>query len=159
MTERNLAKELGLLATEVDSLAKSVAQAKAEAGREADRRKKADATAEQLREELRQAKRRARVSERELGRLSSGIEASTHAAVIQQHELELRLKDLQQANEQLRQEVDMKERQCRTLEANLREVLENLRNAAREAEVSKVVARPVPDEATLVEPGRDIGGW
>lgn len=159
MTERNLAKELALLATEVDSLAKSVAQARAEAAREADRRQRADATVEELREELHQAKRRARTSERELGRLSSGIEASTHAAVIQQHELETRLKDLQQANEQLRDEVERKERQCRTLEANLREVLENLRNAAQEAQVSKVVARPVPDEATLVPPSRDIGGW
>ena len=159
MSERNLAGELALLATEVDSLAKSLAQARAEAAREAERRKRADATAEQLREELAHAKQRAKVAERELGKLSAASQATKHSAQTYQHELETRLEDAQRLNEQLRQEVQRKERQRRALEANLRQVMENLRNAAQEAHAKGVVAPPVAEDATLVPPARDIGGW
>jgi chromosome segregation ATPase len=157
MTERNLAGELALLATEVDSLAKALVQAQAELAREADRRNRADTKAEQLRNELGHARRRAQAAERELGTLTAGIQASTHTAQNQQRELEVRLQQTQQANEQLRQEVQRKERQRHALEVNLREVMENLRNAAQEAQGSHVVAQP--EEATLVPSRPDQIGW
>jgi chromosome segregation ATPase len=160
MSERNLAGELALLATEVDSLAKSLAQARAEAARETERRNRAEAKAEQLREELAHAKQRAKVAERELGKLTATSKATEHSAQAYQHELETRLEDAQRVNEQLRQEVQRKERQRRALEANLRQVMENLRNAAQEAHGSAVVAPRVhAEEATVVPPTRDIGGW
>jgi chromosome segregation ATPase len=73
MTERNLAGELAMLATEVDSLAKSLVQARAELARETQRRKRADTKSEELGQELGHARRRAQTAERELGRLSAGI--------------------------------------------------------------------------------------
>jgi chromosome segregation ATPase len=157
MTERNLAGELALLATEVDSLAKALVQAQAELAREADRRNRADTKAEQLRNELGHARRRAQAAERELGTLTAGIQASAHTAQVHQRELEARLQQTQQANEQLRQEVQRKERQRHTLEVNLREVMENLRNAAQEAQSSNVVAEV--EEATLVPSRPDQIGW
>jgi chromosome segregation ATPase len=160
MTERNLAGELSLLATEVDSLAKSLVQARAELAREADRRTRADTKAEELRQELGHAKRRAQTAERGLGRLTAGIEATAHAAQGYRHELETRLEEAEQVNERLRQQVQRKERQRRALEANLREVMENLGNAAHEAQGSGVVTgAALPEEATLVPPQRSDGGW
>ena len=160
MSERNLAGELSLLATEVDSLAKSLVQARAELAREADRRTRADTKAEELRQELGRAKRRAQTAERELGKLTAGIEATAHAAQGYQRELETRLEQAEQVNERFRQEVQRKERQRRALEANLREVMENLRNAAHEAQGSGVVTgAALPEEATVVPPQRSDGGW
>jgi chromosome segregation ATPase len=160
MSERNLAKELSLLATEVDSVAKALVQANAERAREAERRNRADAKAEQLREELKHARQRAQVAERELGKLSAGVQASEHSAVVRQHELETRLEEALRSNAQLQEEVERKERQRRALEQNLRELMENLRNAAQEAHGSTVVA-PVatPEDATLVPTRQTEIGW
>jgi chromosome segregation ATPase len=160
MSERNLAGELALLATEVDSLAKSLAQARAELARETDRRNRADAKAEELRQELGHARRRAKAAERELGKLTATTKAAAHTAQGYQHELETRLEQAQQANEQLRREVQRKERERCALEVNLRELMENLRNAAQEAQSSGIVTPAVrSDEPTLVPPERSTSGW
>jgi chromosome segregation ATPase len=159
MSERNLAAELALLATEVDSLAKALVQAKAELAREADRRHRADTKAEELREQLGHARRRAKTAERELGRLTADIQATAHSTTVHERELQARLEHALQTNEQLRQELERSERQRRTLEVNLRQVMENLRNAAQEARGSGV-GNPgtEPDEETLV-PVRRSDGW
>ena len=160
MSDRNLAAELALLATEVDSLAKSLVQARAELAREQDKRNRADAKADELRQQLGHARQRAKTAERELGKLSSSVESTTHSAETYQRELETRLEEAQQTNGQLREEVQHKERQRRALEANLREVMENLRNAAQEARGPGAVTPPLrSDEATLVPPERMTGGW
>ncbi|HUK95192.1 MAG TPA: hypothetical protein VLU96_09075 [Gaiellaceae bacterium] len=160
MDDRNIAGQLALLATEVDSLAKTLVRTQEELARETDRRSRADAKAEELGTELAAARKRAQAAERELGKVTAGIEATTHTALVTRHELETRLEEAQQSNEQLRKEVHRKERERKTLELNLREVMENLRKAAQEAQGSAVVTPPVPqvDEATLVpsRPG-DIG--
>ena len=160
MDDRNIAGQLALLATDVDSLEKSLVQARAELNRETERRNRAETKAEELRHELAQARRRAQTAERELGKVTAGIEATTHTALVTRHELETRLEEAQQTNEELRKEVLRKERERKTLELNLREVMENLRKAAQEAQGSAVVTPPVPqvDDATLVpsRPG-DIG--
>lgn len=160
MTERNLAGELAMLATEVDSLAKSLVQARAELARETQRRERADTKSEELQQELGHARRRAQTAERELGRLSAGIKGTEHATQAYQHELTTRLENAQQVNEQLRQEVQRKERQRRALEGNLKEVMENLRNAAKEAQGPSVAPRTaVLEEETLVPPPRSDSGW
>jgi len=161
MSDRNIAAELALLATDVDSLAKSLAQARAELSREAQRRARAETKAEELRTELGHARRRAQTAERELGKVTAGIEATTHTALVTRHELETRLQQAQQVNEQLRKEVHRKERERQTLELNLREVMENLRKAAQEAQGSAVVTPPIPqsDEPTLVPSRPDRIGW
>jgi chromosome segregation ATPase len=160
MNDRNLAGELALLATEVDTLAKSLVQARAELTRENDRRNRAEAKADELRQELGHARQRAKTAERELGKLNSSVEATVHSAETYQHELETRLEEAQQTNEHLRQEVERKERQRRALEVNLREVMENLRNAAQEARKPGAVTPPMrSEEATLVPPPRTTGGW
>jgi chromosome segregation ATPase len=160
MTERNLAGELAMLATEVDSLAKSLVQARAELARETQRRERADTKSDELRQELGHARRRAQTAERELGRLSAGIKGAEHATQAYQHELTTRLEHAQQVNEQLRQEVQRKERQRRALEGNLKEVMENLRNAAQEAQGPSVGTRTaVLEEETLVPPPRNDSGW
>jgi len=120
---------------------------------------RADATAEELRQQLAHARRRAKTAERELAKLSANIEATAHSAQVSERELRARLQKAQQANEQLRQEVEQKERQRRALEVNLREVLENLRNAAQEARGSRVTSPAAVEEATLVPAQRDDGGW
>jgi chromosome segregation ATPase len=156
--ERNLAGELALLATEVDSLAKELARAKAELARERDCRHRADNRADELREQLGHAQRRARTAERELGRLNANVTATAHANEVTQRELQARLDVALHENEQLRQDVERKERQRRALEANLREVMENLRHAAQEARSSATTPADTPEEATLVPPGRG-NGW
>jgi chromosome segregation ATPase len=149
-----------MLATEVDSLAKSLVQARAELARETQRRERADTKSEELRQELGHARRRAQTAERELGRLSAGIKGAEHATQAYQHELTTRLEHAQQVNEQLRQEVQRKERQRRALEGNLKEVMENLRNAAQEAQGPRVATRTaVLEEETLVPPPRNDSGW
>jgi chromosome segregation ATPase len=162
MKERNLAGELALLATEVDSLAKGLARANAELARETGRRSRADAEAEELRQELGHARRRAQTAERELGKLGAGLEAERHSTQIHQHELQARLDQALQANEQLRLAVAQKERQRRALEVNLREVMGNLRNAAQEAQAAGVtgpVAEAEDEDATLVPSRPDGIGW
>jgi chromosome segregation ATPase len=160
MKERNLAGELALLATEVDSLAKALARANAELARETARRSRADTEAQELRQELGHARQRAQTAERELGKLSAGLEAERHSAQIYEHELQVRLDQALQANEQLRQAVERKERQRRALAENLREVMGNLRNAAQEAQAAGVVG-PVAEaeDATLVPSRPDGVGW
>jgi chromosome segregation ATPase len=157
--ERNLAGELALLATEVDSLAKELARAKAELARERDCRQRADSRADELREQLGHAQRRARTAERELGRLNASITATAHANEVTQRELQARLDVAMHESEQLQQDVERKERQRRALEANLREVMGNLRHAAQEARASSTATpAAAPEEATLVPPGRG-NGW
>jgi chromosome segregation ATPase len=156
--ERNLAAELSLLATDVDSLAKTLARAQAELARERDCRKRADSKADALREQLGHAQRRARTAERELGRLNASSAAAAHAAEVRQRELQARLDVALHENEQLQQDVERKERQRRALEGNLREVMENLRNAAQEARASSASVPGAPEEATLV-PSSRRDGW
>jgi chromosome segregation ATPase len=160
MAERNLAGELAMLATEVDSLAKALVLARGELARENQRRERAETKAEELRHELGQARRRAQTAERELGKLSASAKASAHTAEGHQHELKTRLEQAQKSNQLLRLEVERKERQRRTLEVNLKEVMENLRNAAQEVQGTAVVAHaPLAEEATLVPPTREDSGW
>jgi chromosome segregation ATPase len=160
MKERNLAGELALLATDVDSLAKALARVNSELARETTRRSRAETEAEELRQELGHARRRAQTAERELGKLSAGLEAERHDTQIHQHELQVRLDQALQANEQLRLAVARKERQRRALEVNLREVMGNLRNAAQEAQAVGVVG-PVAEaeDETLVPSRPDEVGW
>lgn len=160
MKERNLAGELALLATEVDSLAKALARANAELARETARRSRADTEAQELRQELGHARQRAQTAERELGKLSAGLEAERHSTQIYEHELQVRLDQALQANEQLRQAVERKERQRRALAENLREVMGNLRNAAQEAQAAGAVG-PIAEaeDATLVPSRPDGIGW
>jgi chromosome segregation ATPase len=160
MKERNLAGELALLATEVDSLAKALARANAELERENARRSRADTQAEELSQELEHARRRAQTAERELGKLSAGLEAERHSTQIHQHELQVRLDQALQGNEQLREAVARKERQRRALEVNLREVMGNLRNAAKEAQAAGVVGPVAEVEDETLIPSRPDGvGW
>jgi septation ring formation regulator EzrA len=153
--ERNLAAELALLATDVDSLAKTLARMQAELARERDCRKRADSRADALREQLGHAQRRARTAERELGRLNGSSAAAAHAAEVHQRELQARLDVALHENEQLQQDVERKERQRRALEENLREVMDNLRNAAQEARgPGASIPAAEPEEATLVPSSR-----
>lgn len=159
MKERSLAGKLALLATEVDSLAKELARAKTELARERDCRHRAASRADELREQLGHAQRRARTAERELGRLNANITATAHANEVKQRELQARLDVALHENEQLQQDVERKEGQRRALEANLREVMGNLRHAAQEARASSAATpADAPEEATLVPPGRG-SGW
>jgi chromosome segregation ATPase len=142
MNGRNLAGELALLATEVDSLAKALVLAQAELAREREGRGRAEAEADELRQQLRHARRRAQTAEREFGRLAATIEAAAHTAEVHARELEERLQQALQANEGLREEVERKERERHAVEVNLREVMENLRNAAQEARGTGTAVEP-----------------
>ena len=73
------------------------------------------------------------------------------------HERELRARfdDAEQAKKVLRHEVEQSERERRAMEVHLKEVLGNLRQAAREAQ--RVRAASEPDEATMVTAPRDVG--
>jgi chromosome segregation ATPase len=144
MSDQTIARDLTLLATEVDSLEKALVLAKTEQAHESERRKRADVQAEQLRQELRQARRRAKAAERELARLSAGVGATEHRARAIERELREQLDQAQQRNEVLQHDVERIEAERRALQSNLREVLANLRHAAREAR------GPHVDEATLV---------
>lgn len=159
MSERNLAAELSLLATEVDSLAKAVALARAEQAREVQRRSRADSKAEELSQQLAHARRRAKTAERELVRLSTNIDATAHRAQTSERELRVRLEQAQQANEVLRHEVEQTERERRALELNLREVMENLRQAAQEAQGSALADREARKEDGTLVSARPNGGW
>ncbi len=155
MNERNLGKELALLATDVDSLAKTLSLAQAERARDAERCTRADAKAEELQQQLGHARRRAKIAEREFAKLSAAVEAKAHAAQSRERELRVQLDQAQQANEVLRHEVERIERERRALQLNLREVLGNLRHAAQEAGGSRVAA----DQATLVPAQPADSGW
>ncbi len=158
MNEQSLAKELSLLATEVDSLEKSLVQAKAEWANEAELGKRADVDAQELRQQLRHARQRAKAAEHELAHLSARVEAIEHAAQAREGELREQLDQAEQAKRILRHEVEQTERERRALELNYREVLANLRRAAQEARAPDS-ARPAAEEAALVPPGPDDNGW
>jgi len=132
MEARNLARELSLLATEVDSLEKARVLAQGERDRELKRRAKAEAEAEDLRAELQQARRRAKAAERTLAELSSSVDVSTHQA-------------------------ESNERERRALEVHLKEVLANLRQAAQDAQHAR--RSQAPDEVTLVTTLPPDSGW
>jgi chromosome segregation ATPase len=159
MSEQTIARDLTLLATEVDSLEKRLVQAQTEQAHASERRKRADAQAEKLRQELRQARRRAKAAERELARLSAGVGATEHRARSTERELREQLEQEQQRNEVLAHEVERVEAERRTLQRNLREVLGNLRHAAQEARGSRTRPPETLDEATLVSVRRPDVGW
>jgi chromosome segregation ATPase len=155
MSERNLAAELSLLATDVDSLSKALAQARAEVAREREHRRRAELDAQELRQQLRQARRRAKAAERELVAVSTSAEATAHRAESTERELREELDQARQTHEVLRHEVAQTENARRALEANLREVLGNLRHAAQKAGHAPLAG----DERTVVStPGPD-NGW
>jgi predicted nucleic acid-binding Zn-ribbon protein len=159
MHERNLAKELSLLATEVDSLAKALVQAEAERARETELRRRAEAEVQELRLQLQQARRRAKAAERELAGTNARIDSAEHRFDVNERELRARLKQEEEAKKVLRHEVEQIERERRALEVNLSEVLANLRHAAQEADHSRAASRPAADDATLV-PSRPVdAGW
>jgi chromosome segregation ATPase len=159
MDDRNIAGQLAFLATEVDSLAKTLVRTQEELARETDRRSRADTKAEELRTELGAAKKRAQAAERELGKFTATIEASAHTERAQRQALEQRLEQALQTNERLRKEVQRKESERHTMEANLREVMANLRSAAQEVHGSKVIPPVIRDEEKTLVPSRpqDIG--
>ena len=159
MEERNLAKELSLLATEVDSAEKALVLARAELARENEHRQRAETQAQKLEEQLRLARKRAETAERELGKLSSGIEAEAHKTRVRQRELLARLEQAQEVNEVLRHEVEETESERRALETNLREVLGNLRHAAEKAGRPRVATLPTAEDATLVPSRAPEDGW
>ena len=83
------------------------------------------------------------------------MQASAHTAQSRERELRVQLEQAEQTNEVLKHEVERVERERRALQLNLREVLGNLRHAAKEAGGSRGAA----DQATLV-PGRPAdSGW
>jgi chromosome segregation ATPase len=159
MPDRNLAAELSLLATEVDSLAKALVQAQGELAREREHRRQAEVRAEELRQQLRQARRRAKAAEQELVKVGSSAEAAEHRARANESELRARLEQAQQTNEMLRHEVAQTENQRRALEVNLREVLGNLRHAAQKAGSSHVASFSTDDEGTVVSAQRPDNSW
>jgi chromosome segregation ATPase len=151
MTKRDIPKELTLLATEVDSLGKALALANAERAREGELRRRAEADAQELRQRLRHANRRAKAAERELADISATTESAAHTAESRERDLLEQLDQAEQAKRVLRHEVEQTERERRSLELNLREVLGNLRHAAQEAHASR--------DATLVPPVPSDNGW
>src|SRR5262249_4422976 len=64
----------------------------------------------------------------------------------------------QQANEVLRHEVEQTESERKAMEANLREVLGNLRHAAKQTGRSRPSSLP-GEEATLIPSSRPDNGW
>ena len=130
---RNLARELMTLATEVDSLTKSLAQTQAELTRELGRRQQFEQEAIDLAAALTHARKRAETAERDLVRLAAELEANAQTAQVREHELQTRLNDANETIERLRREVESKERQRVALETDLSDVMQNLRHAAAEA--------------------------
>ena len=156
--ERNLAKELALLATEVDSLAKELALARAERASEAKRRERAATEAAHLRNQLQHARERAKASERDLGRFSREAEADAHTAQAIERDLRLQLEAAQDRNAVLQHEVERIERERRVLARNQRELLGNLRHAAQEASAPES-SSVATDETTLVPARPTDAGW
>jgi chromosome segregation ATPase len=155
MNDRTLARNLALLATEVDSLEKALAQAKAELARETERQRQAQAEAAQLRQELRYARRRAQKAEQEFAKLASSRETEAHTARGNERELREQLEQTSAANARLREQVERKERERRALEANLHELMGNLRAAAHEAGRAAPASTRTDDEVTFVREPRN----
>ena len=132
-SNRNLARELTGLATEVDSLTKSLVRVQEELGRELTRRQHFEREAADLGAAVAQARRRATTAERELARLATEVETTKQTAHLREHELQTRLSEANQMIERLRREVESKERQCLALETDLSDVMQNLRDGAAEA--------------------------
>jgi chromosome segregation ATPase len=130
---RNLPRELMGLATEVDSLTKSLARAQEELSCELKRRRQFEQETVDLAAAVTHARQRATVAERDLARLSVEIETKTQNAQVREHELRTRLNEANQTIERLRQAVESKERQRLALETDLSDVMQNLRHAAAEA--------------------------
>ena len=133
MTERNLAGELALMATEVDSLVKTLVQRDAELAEERTRRQQAEADVSSLREQLTFARQRAKTAEREIGKLSSHGEHERHGAESRERDLRERLAQAEAARDDLRGRLEQKERERQALEVNIRELMANLRHAAVKA--------------------------
>ena len=143
--DRNLSRELALLATEVDSLAKTLARAETELERERRGRREAETELHGLREELAICRQRAKKAESELATLAVKSDRERHAAEVLERELRQQLAVSEQSTEELRASLDHKEGECRALEQNLRELMENLRNAAIEAGRADHVDREAPE--------------
>jgi chromosome segregation ATPase len=133
MTRRNLSSDLALLATGVDSLEKAVARAEAELETARERRTKAEVERDDLRQQLTLMRQRAKTAERELAKLAVQSERERHDAEMIDRELRTRLEEVGQAREQLREALERKKRECKALEQNIHELMDNLRNAAAEA--------------------------
>lgn len=133
MNERNLAGELALLATEVDSLTKNLVQREAELADERTRRSQAEADVASLREQLTIARQRAKTAEREIGKLSTHGEHERHGAEARERDLRERLTQAEAARDDLRRRLEQKERERQALEVNIRELMANLRHAAVKA--------------------------
>jgi chromosome segregation ATPase len=133
VSTRNLARELMGLASEVDSLAKSLGRTREELARELARRQHFEQEAVDLAAAIAHSRQRATVAERDLARLAAEVEAKTQSAQVREHELQTRLNDANETIERLRREVESKERQRLELETDLSDVMQNLRHAAAEA--------------------------
>lgn len=133
MTRRNLSGDLALLATDVDSLEKAVARTEAQLEAERERRTKAELERDDLRQQLALMRQRAKAAERELAKLAVQSERERHDAEMIDRELRSRLDEVGMSRDQLREALERKERECKALELNIHELMENLRNAAAEA--------------------------
>jgi chromosome segregation ATPase len=133
MADRNLSGELALLATEVDSLAKTLARTETELERERRRRHEAETELDGLRESVAICRQRAKKAEGELAKLAVQRDRERHTAEVLERELRQQLANTEQSSQELRESLEQKEGECRALEENLRELMENLRNAAIEA--------------------------
>src|SRR5262245_22015313 len=133
MNERNLANELAFLATQVDSVTKTLAQREAELSDERSRRQRAEGEVASLREQLTTARQRAKTAEREIGKLSSYGEHERHGAEARERDLRERLAQAEKARDDLRGRLEQKERERQALEVNIRELMANLRHAAVKA--------------------------
>ncbi|HEX6490698.1 MAG TPA: hypothetical protein VF002_04925 [Gaiellaceae bacterium] len=143
-TSRNLAIELRGLATEVDSLAKSLFRTQQELARELSRRQHFEQESVDLAAALAHARQRAKIAERDLGRLTTELETKNQTEHVREHELQTRLAEANRLIERLRREVESKERQRVELEADLSDLTQNLRHGAAEAAwPSRPQAEPV----------------
>ena len=133
MNERNLANELALLATQVDSVTKTLVQRETELSDERTRRQRAEGEVASLREQLTIARQRAKTAEREIGKLSTYGEHERHGAEARERELRERLAQAEAARDDLRGRLEQKERERQALEVNIRELMANLRHAAVKA--------------------------
>jgi chromosome segregation ATPase len=131
-SSRNLARELTGLATEVDSLTKSLVRVQEELASELKRRQHFEREAVDLATAVAQARQRATVAERELARLAAELDTKTQTAQVREHELQTRLTEANQTVERLQRELESKERQRLALETDLSDVMQNLRHAAAE---------------------------
>ena len=132
-TSRNLATDLRGLAIEVDSLAKSLLRTQQELARELKRRQHFEQESVDLAAALAHARQRAKLAERDLSRLTAELETKTQTEHVREHELQTRLGEANQLIERLRREVESKERQRLELEADLSDLMQNLRHGAAEA--------------------------